>query len=322
MEYRNLGKSGLKVSEIGLGCSSATFAGRADEQTSINIISHALELGINYIDTAETYAEGRSKQLVGKAVKGKRSQVIIGTKFGKDRSVGPSEQRGSRNHLIKAVEGSLSRLGTDYIDLYIMHEPGPKTSIEETLRTLDELVQAGKVRYIGCSEFAAWQLCDALWNSKAHHLQSFVVAGAEYNLINRSIERELVPCCQTFGIGIVPTFPLAGGFLTGKYRRGRNMPSGSRFGTVPVFANAIHQDLSRHNYRLTDSNFEKLDLLEAFARERGRTVGELAIAWSLWHGWLSSVIIGVTSIEQITLNLSAVDWKLTEDEIAILEKIV
>ena len=155
MQYRKIGKSGLKVSEIGLGCGSPTFAGKADEQTSVDIINHALELGINFIDTAETYAEGRSETLIGKALQGKRSQVIIGTKFGKDRSVGPTEQRGSRTRLMKAVEGSLKRLATDYIDLYIMHEPDPETPIEETLRALDDLVRVGKVRYIACSDLPA-----------------------------------------------------------------------------------------------------------------------------------------------------------------------
>ncbi len=322
MEYRRLGKSGLKVSEVGLGCGSATFTGRADEKTSLAIISHALELGITFIDTAETYAEGRSEELVGKAVKGKRSQVIIGTKFGKDRSVGPTEQRGSRGHLMKAVEGSLKRLGTDYIDLYIMHEPDPETPIEETLRALDDLVRMGKVRYIGCSGFAAWQLCACLNTAKACNLESFIAAGAEYNLINRGIERELVPCCQTFGVGFVSTFPLAAGFLTGKYHPDQQMPEGARFTSVPRFANAIRQDLSSYNDRLTEANFDKLAKLQAFAEERGHSVGELAITWLLSHPWLGSVIAGVTSKEQITLNLAAIVWKLTEEDIARLDKIV
>ncbi len=322
MEYRRLGKSGLKVSAVGLGTGSTTFAGRADEQTSLKIIRCALEQGINFIDTAETYAEGRSEELVGKAVKGKRSHVVIATKFGKDRSVGPDEQRGSRGHLMKAVEGSLKRLCTDYIDLYIMHEPDPETPIEETLRALDDLVRAGKVRYIGCSEFAAWQLCEAVWTSRAGNLETFIVAGAEYNLINRSIERELVPCCQSLGVGFVPTFPLAGGFLTGKYRRGQKMPEGARFTSPPPFANAIRQDLSRHEHRLTDANFDKLAKLDAFAEERGHSVGELAIAWLLSHPWLGSVIAGVTSTEQISLNLAAVDWKLTTEDVARLDQII
>lgn len=322
MEYRRLGKSGLKVSAIGLGTGSTTFAGRADEQTSLKIISHALDLGINFIDTAETYAEGRSEELVGKAVKGRRSQVIIGTKFGKDRSVGPAEQRGSRGHLMKAVEGSLKRLGTDYIDLYIMHEPDTETPIEETLRALDDLVRMGKVRYIGCSEFAAWQLCEAVWTSMAGNLETFIVAGSEYNLINRGIERELVPCCQRFGVGFIPTFPLAGGFLTGKYRRGQKMPEGARFASPPRFAHAIRQDLSRYEDRLSDANFDKLAKLESFAGERGHSVGELAIAWLLSHHWWGSVIAGVTSIEQVALNLAAVDWKLTNQDIARLDKIL
>src|SRR5262245_45198215 len=229
MEYRRLGKSGLKVSEIGLGTGSASFPGRADERTAIDIINFALESGINYIDTGETYAEGRSEILIGMAIKGKRSEVIIGTKFGHPRSTGGTEQRGSRARLMKAVEGSLRRLDTEYIDVYIMHAPDPDTPIEETLRALDDLVRTGKVRYTGCSNFAAWQICEALWTSRVDSLETFIMAESNYNLINRDIERELVPCCQTLGVGIVPIRPLAGGSLTGTYRLGNEMPEGTRF---------------------------------------------------------------------------------------------
>jgi aryl-alcohol dehydrogenase-like predicted oxidoreductase len=207
-----------------------------------------VELGINYIDMSEASAEGRSETLVGKALKGKRSRVIIATKFGTHRIVGPSEQPGSRSWLIKSVENSLKRLDTDYIDLYIMHEPDPGTPIEETLRALDDLVRIGKVRYIGCSVFTAWQLCEAMWTSKAHNLESFVTVYLKYNLITRNdIEREYVPCCQTHGVGIVPIAPQAGGFLTGKYQRGKKIPEGARFTTVPPLVDATHQDLRRYD---------------------------------------------------------------------------
>ena len=322
MEYRRLGKSGLKVSAIGLGCGSATFAGNADERTSINIINHALESGINYIDTAETYADGRSETLVGKALKGKRSQVIVGTKFGKDRSVGPGEQRGSRGRLMKAVEGSLTRLDTEYIDLYVMHQPDPDTPIEETLRALDDLVRVGKVRYLGCSDFAGWQLCEALWTSKTQRLESFISAGAHYNLINRGIEQELIPCCQNFGVGVIPTMPLAQGFLTGKYRRGNEMPESARFTSAPRFAGAKHQALRRYDKFLTDANFDKLARLEAFAEKRGHRVGELAIAWLLSHSCIGMVPVGVTSAEQLTLNVAGTGWKLTAEDSVELGKII
>ena len=322
MEYRTIGKSALKVSAIGLGCGSATFAGGADEQTSLAIIDHALELGINYIDTAETYAEGRSETLIGKALKGKRSEVVIATKFGKDRSVEPGEQRGSHSHIMKAVEGSLRRLDTDHIDLYVMHEPDPRTPIEETLRALDDLVRAGKVRYLGCSDFAGWQLCEALWISQAHQLQSFIAAGAPYNLLNRAIERELIPCCRNFGIGVVPTMPLANGFLTGKYSRGGKTPGTGRFTNKPRFAGAKYQDLQRYAKVLTDENFGKLARLEAFATERGHSVNELAIAWLLAHPWVGMVPVGVTSCEQMTRNVAAAGWKLNTEELAQVDKLL
>ena len=310
MEYRRLGKSGLKVSEIGLG--ALTFGGRADEQTSINIIEHALELGINFIDTADFYTQGRSEEIVGKAVKGNRSRVVIATKFGFPTSVGPEEQRGSRNHMMKAVDSSLRRLNTDYIDLYYIHYPDTETPIEETLRAMDDLVRSGKVRYIGCSNFPAWRLCEAMWTSKLHNLESFITVQSRYNLLDRGIERELVPCCQTYGIGVVPWAPLASGFLTGKYRRGQAMPAGARLANQPSLPGDI----------LTDTGFDKLAKLEVFAEERGHSVGELAIAWLLSHPWLGSVIAGAMSVEQLSLNVAAVGWKLTTEDIVQLDKIV
>ena len=322
MEYRTIGKSGLKISEVTLGCGSSTFAGRADEATSIAIIEQALELGINCVDTGETYAEGRSESLIGKALKGKRSGVVIATKFGKDRSVGPDEHRASRRRIMRAVEGSLKRLNTDYIDLYVMHEPDPETPIAETLRTLDDLIRAGKLRYIACSEFASWQLCEALWTSSAHNFESFIAASSFYNLLNRGAERELIPCCQKFGVGMVPTAPLAGGFLTGKYRRGRALPPTSRFSAAPPFANAIRQDLRAYDKILNDTNFDRLAALEEFAEERGHRIGELAIAWLLSEPTLGTVPVGVTAAEQLVSHVAATAWKLTAEDRSQLNQIV
>jgi aryl-alcohol dehydrogenase-like predicted oxidoreductase len=322
MEFRRIGNSGLKVSEIGLGCGTATFAGNADEQTSLAIIHQALELGITYFDTAETYADGRSETLLGKALKGMRSKVVIGTKFAKDRSVGPSEQRGSRRRVMMAVEGSLKRLATDYIDLYVMHEPDPGTPIEETLRALDDLVRVGKVRYLGCSDFSGWQLCEALWTSRMHGLESFVAAGSHYNLIDRHLERELIPCCRNFGVGVAPTMPLAQGFLTGKYRRDGGMPETGRFTSKPPFAGEKHQNLGRYDKYLNDANFEKLARLEAFAQQCGRSVAELAIAWLLSHPWIGTVPVGCTSGEQLTRNVASAGWKLSSDDLVQLNKII
>jgi aryl-alcohol dehydrogenase-like predicted oxidoreductase len=310
MEYRRLGRSGLKVSEIGLGCNNLGI--RADKETSMHIVNYALEMGINFIDTADSYAQGRSEEIIGRAVMGKRSQVIIATKFGHPNSVGPNQQAGSRSYIMKAVDASLRRLNTDYIDLYYVHYPDPETQIQETLRALDDLVRTGKVRYVGCSNFAAWQLCEALWTSKFNNLESFIAVQSRYNLLDRRIERELVPCCQTYGIGVIPWGPLAGGFLTGKYRLGQEMPAATRLTNPPP----IYGDV------LSDANFEKLPKLEAFARARGHSVGELAIAWLMSHPWLGSVIAGVMNIEQLSANLAATDWKLATEEIVQVDKLL
>lgn len=310
MEYHRLGNSGLKVSEIGLGGSN--FGGRADDQTSINIISHALELGINFIDTAESYTQGRSEELVGKVIKNKRSQVIIATKFGERSSVGPDEQGGSRRYLMKAVDASLKRLNTDYIDLYYFHCPDPETPIEETLRTLHDLVRAGKVRYIGCSNFAAWQLCEALWTSKLYNLESFIAEQPKYNILDRKIEQELVSCCRTHGVGIIPWAPLERGFLTGKYHRGKRAPEGVR----------LAKPLPFHGDILTDANFDKLAKLDAFAKERGHTVGELAIAWLLSRSYVATIIAGAMNTEQLSENVVAADWRLTPEDLKNLDTIL
>ena len=309
MEYRRLGSSGLRVSEIGLG--SNNFGWRIDEQTSIGVINHAVDMGVNFIDTADVYGRGQSEEFVGKAVKDKRSQVIIATKFASPMGEGPNDRGGSRYYIVKAVEASLRRLQTEYIDLYQMHRADPATPIEETLRALDDLVRAGKVRYIGCSNFAAWQLCEALWTSEVNNLESFVTVQPQYNLLNRSIEQELAPCCQAYGVGVIPYSPLASGFLTGKYRRGEEVPAGTRLGSNPAMQSRV----------LTDGNFDMLAKLEAFAAERGHSMGELAIAWLLSRPWLSTVIAGATKIEQVSANVAAAEWKLSAEEVAELDQI-
>ncbi len=308
MEYRRLGKSGLKVSEIGLGTN--TFGGRADEKTSIAIIEQALESGVNFIDTADIYTRGQSEEIVGKAVKGKRLQFVIATKFGYPTSVSPRERGGSRNFVMRAIDSSLRRLNTDYIDLYYIHFPDVETPVEETLRTMDDLVRSGKVRYIGCSNFAAWQLGEARWTSRLHNLESFIAVQSRYNMLDRSIERELVPCCQTHGVGVVPWGPLASGFLTGKYHRDQEM-----------LARIVNMQRSYGDVP-TNANFDKLAKLETFAKERNHSVGELAIAWLLSHPWLGSVIAGATNPEQVLLNTASARWKLTAEDIAQLDKIL
>jgi aryl-alcohol dehydrogenase-like predicted oxidoreductase len=318
MEYRNLGKSGLKVSVIGLGGNN--WGWQIDEEKSVAVINHAIDIGVNFLDTAELYSVGRSEEIIGKAIKGKRSQVLIATKFGlphyprdnvKEVPNDINDKTGSRYKIIRAIEKSLQRLDTDYVDLYQMHSPDPTTPIEETLRALEDLIRAGKVRYIGCSNFAGWQLSEGLWTSKICNLNSFVTIQSQYNLLARDLEREVVPCCQAHGIGVIPHSPLAGGFLTGKYHRGERIPAGTRAANVPVMGEVLFNDV----------NFGILDKLEAFAKQRGRSMSELAIAFLTSQTWISSVIAGATRPEQVSANVAAAEWKLNSNEIAELNSI-
>ncbi|MBM2824629.1 MAG: Aldo/keto reductase [Dehalococcoidales bacterium] len=312
MKYRRLGNSGLNISELGLGGNN--FGWYANEEDSIPVINHALELGINFIDTADAYDQGNSEKFVGKAVKGKRHQVIIATKFASPMGDGPNERGASRYYIMKAIDASLKRLQTDYVDLYQMHRPPhPSTPIEETLRALDDLVRAGKVRYIGCSNFAAWQLSEALWTSRVNNLHSFVTVQSRYSLLTREIEAEVVPCCQAHGIGVIPWGPLAGGFLTGKYRQGAKPLADARLtGASP---RQIYEGV------LSEANWKKLQQWEAFATTHGHTVGELAIAWLLAKPWVNTVIAGARKTEQVSANVTASQWKLTPDEVAQVDAI-
>jgi len=317
MEYRRLGRSGLKVSVLGLGGNNfgmnlgmAGMPVRADEAQTARVIAQALEAGVNFFDTANEY--GDSESFIGRALKGKRHQVVVASKFGTPVGDGPNAQGASRKHLMEQVERSLRRLQTDYIDLYQVHRPDPGTPIEETLRALDDLVRQGKVRYIGCSNFQAWQLCEALWTSRAMNLNAFISVQPEYNLLRRVVERDLLPCCRSYGIGVIPYWPLASGVLTGKYRAGEPPPTGSRMTVVAP------QILSRV---LSERRLLVVTALERFAQERGHTVGELAIAWLAANPLVSTIIAGATSPEQVAANARAVDWKLTAADLAEVDKI-
>jgi len=322
MKYRNYGKSGLKVSEIGLG--TLEFGRRLNEQDSVSVVARALDMGVNLIDTADVYNAGRAEEFVGKAIKGKRSRAVIATKFGISTGEYPNDYGGSRAHIMDAIDGSLKRLGTDYVDAYYLHWPDATTPIEETLRTLDSLVRAGKARYIACSNFAAWQLCEALWISRSSGLESFAGVQTRYNMLDRGIEAELVPCCQQYGVSIVPWAPLAEGFLTGKYQRGKPLPTGTRLnsprvGPPPRAALAgMPARPGMFTSVLSDANYEKIEKWQKFAVERHHNLGELAISWLLAHSWLCSVIAGVTSIEQLSANVAAADWTLSQEEKAEL----
>ncbi len=313
MEYRNLGSSGLKVSTLGLG--GNTFGWYIDEQESATVIHRALDSGINFIDTADMYDRGRSEEFVGRALKGKRTQVLVASKFSFAMGDSPNERGASRWYITRAAEASLKRLNTDYLDLYQYHFPDPTTPIEETLRALDDLVKSGKVRYIGCTNFAGWQISEAQWTSRVNHLHSFVTVQAKYNLLERQIEQEIVPCCKIHGLGLIPWGPLAGGFLTGKYRRGEPPPTPAKAGMPPKAYNVLYKQL------ITDANWEKLEKLEAFAKDCGHKVGELAIAWLLSHPWVSTVIVGATKPDQIQANLSGAAWKMTPEEVARVEQV-
>ena len=307
MEFRQLGDSGLKVSAIGLGTNN--FGGRVDPGGTALVIDQALNEGINLLDTANIYGPGLSEEYIGKALKGKRHEAIIATKVSGKMGDGPNRSGNSRKHILAEVEDSLRRLDTDYVDLYQIHFADDSTPIEETLRTLDDLVRAGKVRYLGCSNFAAWQVCEAVWTSRSLGLASFVSVQPHHSMMVREPEKELVPFCNDYGIGILPYFPLAHGFLTGKYRRGQPTPSGTR--------------LSENDRGMfTDANFDLLDALERFTEERGHTVLELAFAWLLARPMVSSVIAGATKTEQVTANAKSADWHLSSDDLKEVDSIL
>ena len=310
MEYRNLGNSGLKVSAVGLGCNN--FGMRNDAEQTRAIVHRSLDEGITLFDTADIYGNrGGSEEMLGKALGERRRDAVVATKFGMAMGDGPYLRGGSRRYIMAAAEASLKRLGTDYIDLYQIHQPDPETPQNETLEALNDLVRSGKVRYLGCSNFAAWQTVDAMWISRANDLAPYVSAQNQYNLLDRRIERELVPACRQFGVGILPYFPLASGFLTGKYRRGAEPPKGTRLSLIKRMAEQT----------LTDENFATLERLDKFARDRNHTLLELAIGWLASQPQVSSVISGATSPEQVTENVKAGNWILTIEELAEVDKL-
>ena len=309
MKYRNLGRSGLEVSEVGLGCNN--FGGRWGYDRAKTIIDAALEHGVNFLDTADVYGESESESIIGRALRGKRSEVVIGTKFSSPMGTGPNSSGGSRKYVTEALDASLKRLQTDYIDLYQMHFPDRATPIDETLRALDDMVSAGKVRYIGCSNFPAWEIVDAVWTSRTERLSQFVSCQPPYNILDRGVEAEILPACRRYGLGILPYYPLASGFLTGKYDRGAAPAEGTRLHHFPHIA-------ERH---LTDEKFAVLGRLQDFAESRGHSTLDLAIAWLLANPQVSSVISGASTAEQVGQNAAAADWRLTPADVEELDAI-
>ena len=301
MKLRRLGASGLKVSEVGLGCNN--FGMRIDEKATDTVVGAAIDAGITLFDTADIYGGTKSEEFLGKALGKRRGDIVLATKFGM--RIGDDERRkgGSRRWIMRAVEDSLTRLKTDWIDLYQMHSPDPDTPIDETLRALDDLVTQGKVRYLGNSNFAGWQIADADWTAAGS--SRFVSAQNQYSLLERRVEHEVLPACENFGLGFLPFFPLGSGLLSGKYKRGETPPEGTRLAAWG----------SRGAAALSDKNFDKVEKLTDWAEARGHTILELAFAWLLGHDVVSSVIAGATSVEQINANAATAAWELTAEEV-------
>ncbi|HVE50190.1 MAG TPA: aldo/keto reductase [Casimicrobiaceae bacterium] len=310
MELRNVGNSGLRVSVVGLGCNN--FGGRIDRDATMRVVDRAIERGITLFDTADSYGNrGGSETGLGEALGTRRKDIVLATKFASPMDDVDVKKGASRRYIMSAVEASLTRLRTDWIDLYQLHWPDPLTPIEETLRALDDLVRQGKVRYIGCSNLPAWQVVDALWTSRHHHLASFICSQDELSLLARDNQRELLPALRASGLGFLPYFPLAGGLLTGKYKRGAPLPSGARLEKWPASADRF----------LTERNWVRAEALQRFCEERGHTMLELAFSWLASRQPVSSVIAGATSPDQIDANVAAIGWQLTDDDLAEIDRI-
>ena len=310
MRFKTLGNSGLKVSAVGLGCNN--FGMKIDQAATDTVVHKALDLGITLFDTADVYGnKGGSERMLGHALGARRKEIVLATKFGLAMEDGEYMKGASRRYILQAVEASLKRLNTDYIDLYQLHFPDPGTPIEETLSALDDLVRAGKVRYIGCSNFAGWQLVEAHYLARDAGLAPFVSAQNHYNLLDRKIELELVPAAQKYGAGILPYFPLASGMLTGKYRRGGNGPEDGRL----TVAAAMGKNL------LTDANFDIVEKVTGFAEARGKSTLDAAIGWLASQPHVASVIAGATRPEQVEQNVAAGAWEMTAEERDEIDKL-
>jgi aryl-alcohol dehydrogenase-like predicted oxidoreductase len=308
MQFRNLGRSGLRVSLVGLGCNN--FGGRIDLEATRKVVDAAIEHGITLFDTADIYGEkAGSETALGQLLGARRKDIVLATKFGMKMYHGGIG--GSRRYIMSAIEESLTRLKTDWIDLYQFHQPDPLTPIDETLRALEDLVTQGKVRYIGCSNMPAWKVADAQWTARDLGIGGFASAQDEYSLLKRGAEADLIPAIRHFGMGLLPYFPLANGALTGKYKRNAPMPEGARLTKLPERAGQI----------FSDGNWTKIEALEAFCEARGKTLVELAFSWLAAQPVVSSVIAGATRPEQIAANVKAAEWALTAEELAEIDAI-
>jgi aryl-alcohol dehydrogenase-like predicted oxidoreductase len=309
MQYRQLGKAGVKVSVIGLGTNQ--FGGKTEQAEVNSIIDFAIDAGINFIDTANMYQQGRSETALGIALQGKWDKVVLATKVFWKVGDGVNDGGLSRYHIMNEVENSLRRLQTDHIDLYQMHRWDEDTPIEELLRALDDLISAGKIRYIGTSNWASWQLAHANLLAEVKGWHRFVTEQGHFHLLERDVEREMLPYCQAHGVGFIPFFPLAGGFLTGKYKRGKAAPAGSR-GEQSTYVQAY----------LTEANFDIVEKLTAWAEARDHTMAELAHAWLLASPVVCSVISGATKLAHIQQNVKSAAWQLSSEELETINKIL
>jgi len=312
MDLRNVGQSGLRVSAIGLGCNN--FGRPLDLEGSRAVIHKALDLGITFFDCGDVYGRrGGAETILGEVLRERRKDIVLVTKFGRPMDTEGKLKGASRRYIMSAVEASLKRLNTDWIDLYQYHLVDPLTPVEETLRALDDLVHQGKVRYIGCSHMPAWQVVDSLWTSRLYNLARFIACEDEYNLISRGIEDELIPAMTQHGLGLLPYYPLASGLLTGKYQRGAPLPPDSRFVKVT--------DRNYAREFMTDENMSRVEALTAFAQARGYTLLEIAMSWIAARPLVASVIAGATKPAQVEANVKAAACKLSADDLAALDKL-
>ena len=342
MEYRKMGRTGLKVSALCLG--TMTFGRQVEEKESIRIMEKALDAGVTFIDTADMYVNGVTEQIVGKAIQGKRDSIVLASKAGHLRKLaekygqqkisgpidlarpkpftpwqggegtGPNDMGLSRKHMMQAVEGSLKRLGTDYLDIYYAHMPDYDTPLEETIRAMDDLVRQGKVRYLGCSNFRAFQLCKALWISDKYNLARWDVIQPPFNLLTRDIEYELLPLCREEGIGVCPYSPMAAGLLSGKYEKEKGPMAGARF-------SLSHWGYTYNQKYWEDLNFSAIEELRKIAQDHGKSLPQFALAWVLNTPGITSIVNGATSMAQLQENLAAADIRLAKEELEACDEV-
>jgi aryl-alcohol dehydrogenase-like predicted oxidoreductase len=310
VEPRNLGRSGLIVSAVGLGCNN--FGGRSDYAATRAVVHKALDLGVTFFDTSDTYGgQGSSEEYLGRALAGRRNDIVLASKFARPMDSEGKLQGASRRYIMSAVEASLKRLNTDHIDLYQQHIADPKTPIEETLRALDDLVRQGKVRYIGCSTLSSWQVVEAQWVSTHFGLARYVSCQERYSLLDRDLDRELLPVIEAYGLGLIPFSPLADGLLTGKYRRNAPLPAGARLTTTPRAAER----------RLIERNWALVERLGDFCEARGHSLLELSLSWLLHRPAVASVIAGATSPDQVEANIRAANWVLSREDMDEIDRL-